>query len=411
MSVTATDVQARLTEAAQGALRPATDADAVAGVAARFVVSPSTTEQICAVLALAHEAGLAVVPRGSGSKLAWGAPPERCDVVLDLTGLDRLVEHTAGDLVAIAQAGRRLDDLQRDLAEAGQRLAVDPPRGGTVGGLVASATTGPVRLFAGPVRDLVIGTTVVRADGVRAKSGGKVVKNVAGYDLGKVLTGSFGTLAVLTEVAFRLHPLAESSRWASVPVGSTTAAQDVALRVAHSQLTPSGCELDWRGGSGVLAIRMDGLVHGVEDRIAAALDRLGPGAESSASPPDWWGTEPDGGDVLLKVTHEAASLGALLDTVDRAASAAGADAHTRGSVVVGTVYVSLPATAAPAFVEQLRGAGNRFGGAVVILDAPPEVKEAVDVWGPVRGLELMRRVKEQFDPTGVLSPGRFVGGI
>ena len=116
-------------------------------------------------------------------------------MVLDLTGLDQLVEHTAGDLVAVVQAGRRLDDLAEDLAAAGQRLAVDPPRRGTVGGLVATAATGPARLFAGPVRDLVIGVTVVRADGVLAKSGGKVVKNVAGYDLGKLLTGSFGTLA------------------------------------------------------------------------------------------------------------------------------------------------------------------------------------------------------------------------
>jgi glycolate oxidase FAD binding subunit len=411
MSTTVTDVESRLSEAAEGRCRSPSDADAVDGVVPRFVVSPTTTEQVCAVLALAHEAGLALVPRGSGSKLAWGARPERCDVVLDLAGLDRLVEHTAGDLVAIVQAGRKLDDLQANLARAGQRLAVDPPRSGTVGGLVASATTGPLRLFAGPVRDLVIGATVVRADGVLAKSGGKVVKNVAGYDLGKLLTGSYGTLAVLVEVACRLHPLTESSQWASVPVRSATEAQDAALRVSHSQLAPSGCELDWTDGSGVLAVRLDGLTQGVEDRIAAALDRLGPGAEASPDHPDWWGAEPADGDVLLKVTHQAASLGVLLDIVDRTAAATGVDAHTRGSVVVGTVYVSLPATVAPAFVERLREAANQFGGAVVILDAPVEVKETVDVWGPVRGLDLMRRVKEQFDPNRVLSPGRFVGGI
>ena len=132
--------------------------------------------------------------------------------------------------------GRRLDDLQARLASAGQWLAVDPPRRGTVGGLVATAATGPTRLLHGPVRDLVIGTTMVRADGVVAKSGGKVVKNVAGYDLGKLLTGSYGTLGVVTQVAFRLHPLPEASRWVTVPVRSATEAQDVVLRVAHSHL-------------------------------------------------------------------------------------------------------------------------------------------------------------------------------
>lgn len=411
MSVTATDVEPRLAEAAAGAVRDPTEQDSVDGVAPRFVVSPSTTEQVCAVLALAHEAGLAVVPRGTGSKLGWGSPPERCDVVLDLTGLDRLVEHTAGDLVAIVQSGRRLADLQNDLGGAGQRLAVDPPRSGTVGGLVATAATGPVRLFAGPVRDLVIGTTVVRADGVLARSGGKVVKNVAGYDLGKLLSGSFGTLAVVTEVAVRLHPLTASSQWATVPVSSTTQAQDAVLRVAHSQLVPSGCELDWRDGSGTLALRMDGLVEGVEDRIALAVDLLGPGAEASPTAPDWWGTEPTGGDVLLKITHETASLATLLDVIDQTSRAVGAEAHTRGSAVVGTEYATVPGVAAPAFVDAVRSAANRFGGTVVVLDAPPEVKNELDVWGPVRGLDLMRRVKEQFDPSRVLSPGRFVGGI
>jgi glycolate oxidase FAD binding subunit len=411
MTVIASDVAPRLSQAVAGALREAGEQDAVTGVVPRFVVSPTSTEQVCAVLAVADETGLAVVPRGTGTKIGWGAPPERCDVVLDLTGLDQLVEHTAGDLVAVVQAGRRLDDLAQDLAAAGQRLAVDPPRRGTVGGLVATAATGPARLFAGPVRDLVIGVTVVRADGVLAKSGGKVVKNVAGYDLGKLLTGSFGTLGVLTQVAVRLHPVTESSQWVTVPVASASQAQDVVLRVAHSQLVPSGCELDWLGGSGRLSVRMDGAVNGVEDRVAPAVGLLGPGAEASVTPPDWWGAEPAGGDVLLKVTHETASLGVLLDAVDRAAASEGVAAHTRGSVVVGTVYVCVPAAGAPRFVERLRADANRFGGAVVVLDAPVDTHRELDVWGPVRGLDLMRRVKEQFDPNRVLSPGRFVGGI
>ena len=134
MTVIASDVAPRLSQAVAGALREAGEQDAVTGVVPRFVVSPTSTEQVCGVLALADETGLAVVPRGTGTKIGWGASPERCDVVLDLTGLDQLVEHTAGDLVAVVQAGRRLDDLAQDLAAAGQRLAVDPPRRGTAGG-------------------------------------------------------------------------------------------------------------------------------------------------------------------------------------------------------------------------------------------------------------------------------------
>ena len=175
MSTLATDVESRLGEAVQGSLAAGSDGDEVGGMRPRWVASPASVDEVSAVLRLASESGLAVVPRGAGTRLQWGAAPSQCDVVLDLTRLDGLVEHTSGDLVAVAQAGMRLDDLQARLASVGQWLAVDPPRSGTVGGLVATAATAPTRLLHGPVRDLVIGTTMVRADGVVAKSGGKAV--------------------------------------------------------------------------------------------------------------------------------------------------------------------------------------------------------------------------------------------
>ena len=402
MKVIAPEIAGRLAEAAEGRVREAGADDVVDGMPARWVVSPADPVAVSRVMATAYDLGLAVVPRGAGTRLAWGARPDPLDVILDLGGLDELVEHTPGDLVAVVQAGLRLADLEKSLAEAGQRLAVDPPRRGTVGGLVAAAATGPLRLFAGPVRDLVIGITMVRADGVVAKAGGKVVKNVAGYDLGKLLTGSFGTLGVITQVAVRLHPVVEASRWASVPVHSAQEAQAMVLRVAHSQLVPAGCELDWRDGSGELAVRMDGLAEGVEDRIALTLDLLGPQSAGSTSAPEWWGTEPPGA-VLLKVTHEVAALGAVLEAAQ--------GLTVRGSAAVGTLYASASPADGRAAIDRLRAAAPSFGGAVVVLDAPPEVKAALDVWGPARGLDLMRRVKDQFDPTRVLSPGRFVGGI
>jgi glycolate oxidase FAD binding subunit len=377
----------------------------------RWVASPASVDEVAAVLRLASDSDLAVVPRGAATRLQWGAAPERCDVVLDLTRLDGLVEHTAGDLVAVAQAGMRLDDLQARLASAGQWLAVDPPRRGTVGGLVATAATGPTRLLHGPVRDLVIGTTMVRADGVVAKSGGKVVKNVAGYDLGKLLTGSYGTLGVIVQVAFRLHPLPERSEWVTVPVRSATEVQDVVLHVAHSHLVAAGVELDWSGGSGAVSVRLDGIPSGVQARTQDALTVLGPDAADSDSAPEWWGTEPAGGDLLLKLTHEVDSLGRVLAAIDTAAGAAGANAHTRGSAAVGTLDVAVEGGDPAAVVDRLREVAPSFGGTVVVLDAPAAVKAALDVWGPVHGLDLMRRVKHQFDLHRVLSPGRFVGGI
>jgi glycolate oxidase FAD binding subunit len=411
MSTLATEVEGRLSEAVQGSMAAASDADQVGGMRPRWVASPASVDEVSAVLRLASDSDLAVVPRGAGTRLQWGTPPSRCDLVLDLTRLDGLVEHTAGDLVAVAQAGMQLDDLQARLASAGQWLAADPPRRGTVGGLVATAATGPTRLLHGPVRDLVIGTTMVRADGVVAKSGGKVVKNVAGYDLGKLLTGSYGTLGVIVQVAFRLHPLPERSQWVTVPVRSATEVQDVVLRVAHSHLVAAGVELDWTGGSGAVSVRLDGIPSGVEARTQDALTLLGSHAAESDAAPSWWGTEPAGGDVLLKATTEVASLGRVLAAIDTAAAAAGANAHTRGSAAVGTLDVAVQGGDPAAVVGRLREAAPSFGGTVVVLDAPPEVKAALDVWGPVRGLDLMRRVKDQFDHHRVLSPGRFVGGI
>ncbi|WP_411284936.1 FAD-binding oxidoreductase [Lapillicoccus sp.] len=410
-------VLSRLAEAAGGSARAGGPGDHVGGMPCRWVVGPRDTAQVGAVMRVAHEAGLAVVPRGAGTKLGWGPPPERLDVLLDLTGLDALVEHAAGDLITIVGAGRLLEDLQRDLSGSGQWLAVDPPRSGTVGGLVATASTGPTRLLHGAVRDLVIGTTMVRADGVVSHSGGKVVKNVAGYDLGKLLTGSFGTLGVLTEVAFRLHPVAEASGWVTVPVTSARHATALAQGVLHSHLVATACELERPAdGAASLAIRLDGIAAGVAARTADALELFGGGAEALDEAPSWWGTDPGRpGDVLLKLTHETASLTALLDAVDEAAERWAVPVDVRGSVAVGTVSAALRGShdraATVSAVDQLRSAATTFGGTVVVLDADPETQRMLDVWGPVKGLDLMRRVKDQFDPDRVLSPGRFVGGI
>ena len=285
----------QLLEATADHAADAADGEGVDGVPARWVAAPGSAEQASAVMRVAGEHDLAVVARGAGTKLGWGHPPERVDLLLDTGRMDAVVEHAAGDLIVVAGAGCRLTDLQARLAGAGQWLAVDPARCGTLGGLVATASTGPTRHLHGPVRDLLIGARVVRADGVRAHSGGKVVKNVAGYDVGKLLTGSYGTLAVLTEVAFRLHPLPPTRTWVSVPVASVAEAHAVTQRVVHSQLAPTAVELDRPADGGwTLSMLLEGIAAGVEGRTERALDLLGASATAAGDPPPWWGREPFG---------------------------------------------------------------------------------------------------------------------
>jgi glycolate oxidase FAD binding subunit len=395
----------------------ATEADAVDRMPARWVALPDSAEQTSAVMRVAADHDLAVVVRGSGTKLTWGARPERVDLILDTTRMDMVVEHAAGDLIVVVGAGRRLDDLQTDLVGSGQWLAADPPRRGTVGGLIATAATGPTRLLRGPVRDLLIGVTVVRADGVVAHAGGKVVKNVAGYDVGKLLTGSLGTLAVITQAAFRLHPLPEARRWVSVPVTDPDGIDALVQQVVHSQLVPTAVELDRPAtGGATLCLLLEGIPPGVEDRTAQALDLLGAGASAGDDAPDWWGETPmAAGEVLLKLTHEIARLEHLLTALEHACAATGLTAHLRGSVAVGAVTAGLAgaadADALARCVASLRERAPSFGGSVVVLEAPGDLKAGLDVWGPVGGLELMRAVKRQFDPERRLAPGRFVGGI
>jgi glycolate oxidase FAD binding subunit len=279
-----------LRAATEGHAVGATEADAVDSMPARWVALPVSTEQTAAVMRVAAHHDLAVVVRGSGTKLTWGARPERVDLVLDTTRMDTVVEHAAGDLIVVVGAGRRLDDLQAALSGSGQWLAVDPPRRGTVGGLIATAATGPTRLLHGPVRDLLIGVTVVRADGVVARAGGKVVKNVAGYDVGKLLTGSLGTLGIITQAAFRLHPLPEARRWVSVPVTEPDRIHVLVQQVVHSQLVPTAVELDRPAtGDATLCLLLEGIPPGVQSRTAQALDLMGAGATAADNAPDWWG--------------------------------------------------------------------------------------------------------------------------
>jgi glycolate oxidase FAD binding subunit len=417
-------------------VREAGPGDAVAGVAPRFVARPADLTEAAAVLAAASSLGMTAVPRGSGTRLAWGVPPASCDLVIDTLLMNRVLEHAAGDLVVRAQAGVSLDQLAGVLARAGQRLALDPPdpahlhgaRAGTIGGVLATGAAGPLRLRYGTPRDLAIGITVVRADGTVASSGGKVVKNVAGYDLGKLFAGSYGTLGLIAEAAFRLHPQPAAASFVTLDAADPDEAWAAVAAAAGSPLAPSAVELDRpaRGEPFRVGVLLEGDAEGVAERTARITELLG-SRSGRPRPPAWWGRGAAAASegTLIRIAFWAAELAGVLSAVDAAASAAGLDPAVGGSAAAGVLYAAVaedaPASAVAQFVTDLRAAVGGGGGPLaggppqrgtaVVLHAPAEVRAAVDLWGPVSGLRLMRAIKDQFDPEHMLAPGRFTGGI
>jgi len=377
--------------------RPATDDDHVAGVPARFVAAPESTEEASELLRAAAAQDFAVVVRGGGTKLAWGMPPRRLDLIVDTGRLTGVVEHAAGDLITVLRAGTPLSTLDFGT----QQLALDSPLpGATVGGALATNTSGPRRMLYGTARDLLIGITVVRPGGTVARAGGKVVKNVAGYDLGKLFTGSYGTLGLITECAFRLHPVAP----ARAVVTCTAPPAEVGTLLAairDEQVVPSAVEVDRPPhGPVTVAVLVEGTAEGVHDR-AARLEKVLGGR--TGDPPPWWGAYPwPHGGTGLKLTAALSRVPALIE--------AAAETGIRGSAGSGVLYVSATGDV-PRIVERLRAEAVRAGGHAVVLTAPADVRRSVDMWGPAPGLALMRRVKDQFDPGRQFAPGRFVGGI
>ena len=389
-----------------------------------IVVAPGDIQQVAEILRFAHANSLSVMPSGGGTKLGWGNTLT-ADIELSMKRLNQLREHAWQDMTCTVQAGSSWTAMQDALKTHGQMVALDPlcPERATVGGIVACNDSGALRLKYGGLRDLIIGMTMVLADGTIAKSGGKVVKNVAGYDMHKLLTGSFGTLGVIAEVNFRLHPVEEHRQtWTAVGTGAEAApaASSLAepLRVLlDSQMTPSCVQLRVVRGECALDICVAAppeCLGEYETRIRNILGTL----VIRKSGEEVWNARQqlfdDNDALVLKVSVLPTEICPLAAELHQWTAGDGTDvelvAQATGLMMV-AVHSATDA-ALVALMERLRSRVSKSGGSAVAFQIPGRLRGSVDVWGPDRGaFSLMREIKRRFDPGRILNPGRFVGNI
>jgi glycolate oxidase FAD binding subunit len=406
---------------APDSLHAATAADAVCGVQPRLVLEPVNEQQLAAVLRLANDAGLAVIPSGSGTKLSWGNPPARADIILSTARLDKIIEHAWADLTVSVEAGCTIQKLQEALARHGQRLALDPlwPEKATISGILSTNDSGPLRLRFGALRDLIIGVTLALPDGTLASSGGKVVKNVAGYDLPKLVTGALGTLAVITRAVFRLHPLPRNAKTLSISGCTLEDMQRFVLRVQDSKLAHTALQArNTQDAESVVDILFEGTEAGIAAQEAQLRDLARPAQVLEALSAVWnasqelWDSAIVARAAVAKITALPASISRTVETVERAASSR----KTNWKLTIQATGVGwLRLEAAPenlhAVLSDLRFELEHRGSSLVLCHHPSEMSH-LDAWGqPGDALPLMRAVKNQFDPRNTLNPGRFLAGI
>ncbi len=355
------------------------------------IIEPRTARETADALADANARERLVAPRGGGSKLDWGNAGARADVVLSTASMNRVVEHAWADMTVTVEAGCTVATLQQTLAEHGQRLAIDVlwPERATIGGILATNDSGVLRLRFGSLRDLVIGMTVALPDGTLAMSGGKVVKNVAGYDLPKLMTGALGTLGVITQAVFRLHPIPHHTRTLTAQLPNAEAAQKLMIAIQDSQLAHSA--LQFRTDASSVDVLLEGTEAGIQAQ-QATLATMAAFTEGSAT--SWnarqelWPAE-----TIAKISVLPSQIAETLQQLN----------PTRAVMqATGIGHVTL--TGDPAAARRIVEAK---GGSLVLL-----TPSSIDAWGnPGDALPVMRAVKQQFDPNAILNRGRYVGGL
>ena len=417
---------------------------AVDGIIPQVAVLPLTVEEVAEVMRLASREGAAVIPWGGGTAINLGNVPRRYDIALCLSHLNQVVEYEPAELTATVQAGKTLADLQRHLAESGQFLALDPPsaQDATVGGTLAVNASGPSRHAYGTARDLILGVRAVQADGRIIKAGGRVVKNVAGYDLSRLLIGSLGSLGVIVEASFRLAPLPRAESTAVVSLPSAREAWRFVAQTANLSLR--AVELLNAAAVRQAAIPGQAPEDGYTLVLAAAgepaavehsLKEIGElsqrAAASSFAEVDegdqdrlWQAiaglTRPSPSDAGLfcKAAVLPSHVPTFAQQIETAGRELGLEPPLISHLTTGIVYSAWPlpqaddARRALDLAKTLRQAVAHLGGSLTVEACPLSLKESIDVWGePAGDFPLMQRIKEQFDPQGILSPGRFLGRL
>ncbi|GHO95924.1 glycolate oxidase [Reticulibacter mediterranei] len=414
---------------------------AVDGILPRLIVTPTTVTEATRVIELTQQHHLTLLPRGGGSRTNLGGLAEQIDVMLITTRLTHLLEHEAPDLTCHVEAGITLAQLQQQLATKGQRLSLDAPGAdqATIGGLLATNASGPKRLRYGTARDLVIGLKVIQASGEVARSGGRVVKNVAGYDLNKLYIGSLGTLGVIVEANFKLHPLPASERTLLLTYTTADDVMRTVMAITRSSLTPSAIELiDARAANDMsdffgfrlptngytLAVNFEGSPATIERQINEThlLARkyhvlLGDDLEGEEQERFWEVVrEHIQGSLTCKVSIPVSQIAPYLQTIDDVCQRHDLEAATIAHAGNGILYVELRPSDAlqrlvPAIYE-LRITAQEERGSLVVERCPVDLKRRISIWGEPRGdFPMMQRLKQQFDPEGTFVRGRFLGGL
>ena len=397
---------------------------AIDGVAPALTCTPATVEQLAAAVKVCAAALATIAPWGGGTAMSLGNPPRSLDVVIRTVRLNQVIEHDPANLTVTVQSGITLNALQKVIAATQQFVPFDAPlpERSTIGGIVAANLNGPRRASYGSVRDLVIGMKVVLASGEIVKAGGKVVKNVAGYDMCKLFTGSLGTLAIIAEVTLRVAPIPPNSATV-IAIGSRAQAADLAGRLAGTKLLPTstfifnaGAAAHWQ-----LAVSFAGFAEAVTRQVndlGEQAQRLGMTQEivDGARTRQYWQAIADlpvsQDRLVYRVTVPRDAVMRTIATI--ADWIKGEPAQTIcADMAMATVWIVLPANqSALDLFPRLITLTLQQRGHAVIFTAPAQLKQATDVWGPATPAHaLMGKIKQEFDPAGLLNPGRFVGGL
>jgi glycolate dehydrogenase FAD-binding subunit len=408
----------------------------VEGRTPEAAVFPGSVEEVQAVVSLAAEAGVPILPWGGGTAMAVGMPVAWSGLVLGLRRLKRILEHEPGDLTVTLQAGVTVSELGVALAEKRQWLSLDPPdvERATLGGVIAADASGPRRHLYGTARDLLIGATIVTAEGAVVRGGGKVVKNVAGYDLPKLFIGSYGTLGVLVELTLKLRPLPDAERFFVASFGAIKDAGAAARALMASDLIPTVLDLLdadasralGLAGAPSLVVAFDGLSEQVEwqcdelQRLVKGYGARGVGSLPVEVVPRLGTAARDAFEEPASVMRFAVLPSQVPDLAEQGAGAARARgfnsawaAHAGVGVVTGALAPSealRDVGAIAAVLGDWRAVARANGGFATLESAPISVKSMVPVWDDLgAAARIMKRIKNQLDPKNLLNPDRIVG--